>query len=57
MGDDARMIGDTTMFTVQINLDGQWVATDCTGEKAKCDAEARSWLMFYASDEIRVVSA
>lgn len=45
------------MFTVQIKLDGKWVPTDCTGEKAKCDAEARSWLMFYASDEIRVVAA
>ena len=50
-------MGDTTMFTVQINLDGQWVATDCTGDKAKCDAEARSWGMFYAADEIRVVAA
>ena len=44
------------MFTVQIKLDGEWVPTDCTGDKAKCDAEARSWSMLYAADEIRVVS-
>lgn len=45
------------MFTVQIKLDGEWMPTDCTGGKSKCDAEARSWLMFYDADEIRVVAA